>query len=332
MQVLAGHAPAPHPFPHVTPPVADDAKPPTIWPQRLVTALILLSPIVALGVVASGWLSGSFAWRNIIVAGVFYVVVGHAVTIGFHRLFTHKSFEANRPLKVTLAILGSMAMQGSLIGWVAAHRRHHMFTERDGDPHSPSRPASQPFGRLRGLSHAHVGWLFDRSSTTREKYAPDLLADRDIVLIDRLFLPLSILTFTLPFGIGYALTGSFTGGLAMFLWAGLLRVGLLHHVGWSTNSVCHMFGTRPFKTQDSSTNFAPLAVLSMGEAWHNAHHAFPAMARHGVDRHQLDTSAMMIRVFERLGWATHVRWPTPARLATRRMTNPSGIRATNPSS
>jgi stearoyl-CoA desaturase (delta-9 desaturase) len=211
-----------------------------------------------------------------------------------------------------------MSLQGSLIGWVADHRRHHMFTDREGDPHSPRRPVGQPLGRTRGFIHAHVGWLFEHASTAREKFAPDLLADRDIVIVDRLFVPLTVLTFVLPFGLGYAITGRFTGGLAVFLWAGLLRVGLLHHVSWATNSLCHMFGRRPFETEDTSRNLAPFAVLSMGEAWHNAHHAFPALARHGVDRHQFDSSALIIRGFERLGWARRVRWPDPARLASRR--------------
>jgi stearoyl-CoA desaturase (delta-9 desaturase) len=164
-----------------------------------------------------------------------------------------------------------------------------------------------------------LGWLFEHDGTSHARFAPDLLADRDIVVIDRLFVPCSVLTLALPFGLGYAITGRFAGGLAAFLWAGVLRVGVLHHVAWSTNSLCHAFGKRPFHTGDASTNFAPLAILSMGESWHNAHHAFPSVARHGVDRHQLDTSAMIIGVFERLGWATRVRWPDPVRLAARRI-------------
>ncbi|HSO96499.1 MAG TPA: acyl-CoA desaturase [Acidimicrobiia bacterium] len=296
----------------------------SIWPQQLLTAVVILAPVVALGVILSQVLRDGLAWYNIAIAAAFYFVIGHGVTIGFHRLFTHKSFEARRPLKIALALIGSLSFQGSLIGWVADHRRHHMFTERDGDPHTPTRPPDQSLGRLRGLIHAHVGWLFEHADQARQKYVPDLLADRDLVLIDRLFVPLCIATFVLPFGIGYAITGRFTGGLALFLWAGLLRVGVLHHVSWSTNSLCHTFGRRPFKTTDASTNFAPLAVLSMGECWHNAHHAFPALARHGVDRFQLDTSAMVIRAFERLGWATRVRWPDQGRLAARRV--PTGAR------
>lgn len=320
MQMLEERPMSPPPPEPPEPPAEQEAE--SIWPQQLLTAVIILAPVSALGVILSQVLSDGLAWYNIAIAAGFYFVIGHGVTIGFHRLFTHKSFEARRPLKIALALVGSLSFQGSLIGWVADHRRHHMFTERDGDPHTPLRPPDQPLGRLRGLIHAHVGWFFEHADQARQKYVPDLLADRDIVIIDRLFVPLCIATFLLPFGIGYAITGRFTGGLALFLWAGVLRVGLLHHVSWSTNSLCHTFGRRPFKTADTSTNLAPLAILSMGESWHNAHHAFPAMARHGVDRFQLDTTAMVIRVFERLGWATRVRWPDPARLATRRVAAP----------
>jgi stearoyl-CoA desaturase (delta-9 desaturase) len=290
------------------------------WARRLLTMTVLLTPLAALALILSEVVVDGYSWKPMVLAVAFYVLTAHGVTIGFHRLFTHKSFEAKRPLKIALAVLGSMALEGSVIGWVADHRRHHRFAEHDGDPHSPTRPETQRFGRLRGLCHARMGWFFGNAATSREKFAPDLMADRDLVIVDKLFVPLSVLTFTLPFGIGYAITGRFSGGLAAFLWAGLLRVGLFHHVSWCTNSLCHAFGERPFRTNDQSRNFAPLAALSMGEAWHKAHHAFPTLARHGVDRGQLDTSAAIIRWFERLGWATGVRWPQPVLLATRRVT------------
>ena len=288
--------------------------------KALLTTVVLLVPVVALVLVVSGSIAYAFYWPNLVLAFVFYLLFAHGVTVGLHRLFTHKSFEANRPLKIALAVLGSMAVEGSVIGWVADHRRHHRFVEQDGDPHTPARPESQPLGKLRGLWHAHMGWFYAGSITSREKFASDLLADRDLVIVDRLFLPLSVLSFAIPFGIGYAITGEFSGALAAFIWAGVLRVALFHHVSWCINSVCHVFGKRPFRTTDESTNVAPLAVLSMGEAWHNAHHAFPTLARHGVDGGQVDSSAWMIRLFERLGWATGVRWPEPALLATRRLT------------
>lgn len=299
-------------------PVASEPGP-RIWPQRLLTIAILLAPLAALGIVITQTIDGGFAWRNVILAVIFYVVIAHGVTIGFHRYLTHSGFEAKRPLKIALAVLGSMSMQGSVIGWVADHRRHHRFSDRERDPHSPVRPETQPFARLRGMTHAHVGWFFEHARTEREKYAADLLADRDIVIIDKLFVPISVATFVLPFGLGYAIGGTFAAGVAAFLWAGVLRVGLFHHMSWSINSLCHTFGRRPFRSSDASRNVAPLALLSMGEAWHNAHHAFPGLARHGVDRHQVDSSATVIRLLERLGWATSVRWPTPELLDVRRV-------------
>ncbi len=292
---------------------------PALWLGRLLTVAVIAIPLAAVVLVATGTIADSVAWWNVALAILFYVVIGHGVTVGFHRLFTHHGFEAKRPLKIALAVLGSMGVQGSVIGWVADHRRHHRFVEQPGDPHSPKRPAEQRLGRLRGLYHAHLGWFFEGARTSREKYAPDLLADRDLVWVDRLFIPIAAVSFVLPFGIGYAITGRFSGGLAAFIWAGVLRVGLFHHVTWCTNSLCHMFGRRPFRTTDTSTNFAPFALLSMGEAWHNAHHAFPTLARHGVDRGQVDTSGRVIRVLERFGWVTQVRWPTPALLASRRL-------------
>ena len=287
--------------------------------QLLLTGLIVLGPLAAIAYVAIRVMGGAMpSVQTVALAVAFYAITALGVTVGYHRLFTHRSFVARRPLKISLALAGAMSMQGSIIGWVAAHRRHHMFSDRPGDPHSPVRPAAQRFGRLRGLVHAHLGWLFQQEDTSKQRFAPELLADRDIVIIDRLVLPLSIATFALPFALGYLLSGTLGGALAGLLWAGVVRVACLHHVAWSTNSLCHAFGRRPFRTTDASTNFAPLAVLSMGESWHNAHHAFPSLARHGVDRHQLDVSAEMIRAFERLGWATRVRWPDRARLDERR--------------
>ena len=161
--------------------------------------MILLAPPAALTIIVIQTIGGGFAWRNVILALIFYVVVAHGVTVGFHRLFTHHGFDAKRPLKITLAVLGSMSFQGSLIGWVADHRRHHRFSDRDGDPHTPVEPTATWLGRLRGLGHADVGWFFRNLSTDRQKYAPDLLADRDLVVIDRLFVPLSVVTLVVPF-------------------------------------------------------------------------------------------------------------------------------------
>jgi stearoyl-CoA desaturase (delta-9 desaturase) len=270
-------------------------------------------------VVAIDAIGAPVPWRNLALLAVFYVVIMHGVTLGYHRLFTHRSFEARRPLKIVLAVLGSMSLQGSLIGWVADHRRHHRYTDRPGDPHSPVSRDGKTVAGWRGFLHAHATWVYSNPQTPRTEFAADLLADRDLVLIDHLFAPLSIATFALPFAIGYALTGTLAGAVGGLLWGGVLRIALGHHLTWAINSVCHRFGTRPFRTTDRSTNFAPLALLTGGEAWHNAHHAFPTLARHGVDRWQLDTSARLIRWFEQLGWVSGVRWPTAERLDARRV-------------
>jgi stearoyl-CoA desaturase (delta-9 desaturase) len=287
--------------------------------RQALSLLVMLGPLLAAVFVTIAAVGGPVPWRNLVLLTVFYFVIAHGVTIGYHRLFTHRSFEARRPLKIVLALLGSMSLQGSLIGWVADHRRHHRYTDRPGDPHSPISRDGKPIAGWRGMLHAHATWVFANASTPRAEFAPDLLADRDLVVIDHLFVPLTIATFALPFGVGYALTGTMAGALGALLWAGVIRVALGHHLTWAINSVCHRFGTRPFRTRDRSTNFAPLALLTGGEACHNAHHAFPTSARHGVDRWQFDTSARVIRWFEQLGWVTAVRWPTREQLDARRV-------------
>jgi stearoyl-CoA desaturase (delta-9 desaturase) len=301
------------------PPVAD--APPVRRPARyrkVLTALVALAPVLtAIFVVVRG-IGNPIPWRDIALLVLFAAAIGHGVTIGFHRLFAHRSFVANRPLKIVLASLGSMSLQGSLIGWVADHRRHHRRSDRHGDPQSPLWKGEKPLRGVPGFWHAHLGWCFTNEATSREEYAPDLLADPDLVLIDRLFLPFSAATVVLPFAVGFVLSGTLAGALAALVWAGVLRIGITHNFTWSINSVCHRFGTRPFATRDASTNMAALSVFTMGESWHNNHHAFPKLARHGVDRHQLDSSARLIRIFERLGWATNVNWPDPRQLDARR--------------
>jgi stearoyl-CoA desaturase (delta-9 desaturase) len=211
---------------------------------------------------------------------------------------------------------GSMAVEGSVIGWVATHRRHHAFSDRPGDPHSPHEYGPGPSAQLRGFVHAHVGWLFKADPTSAARYAPDLLADADTRIISRLFPIFAVASLAAPFFLGWTFTGALSGALTAFLWAGLARMMLLHHVTWSVNSICHMFGSKPATQKDESTNFAPLGIISFGEAWHNFHHAFPRSARHGALAHQVDPAAAVIRLCERAGWATEVRWPTASQLAT----------------
>jgi stearoyl-CoA desaturase (delta-9 desaturase) len=267
-----------------------------------------------------------FAWgralhtHDVVIAVGLYIFTGLGITVGFHRFFTHGSFRANRPLTLILAIAGSMAVEGPVLRWVADHRRHHAFSDRDGDPHSPWRYGETVPALIRGLFHAHLGWLFDPENTNPRRYAPDLMRDRGIMLISRAFAPLVLLSLGLPALLGGLITWSWEGALTSFFWGSLVRVGLLHHVTWSINSICHAMGRRPFRSRDRSGNVWWLAFLSFGESWHNLHHADPTCARHGVMPGQMDASARAIRIFERLGWATAVRWPQAARLQARRMT------------
>jgi stearoyl-CoA desaturase (Delta-9 desaturase) len=285
----------------------------TVAEQSLVIAFMIV-PLLALAAavpLAWGW---GLTWLDVGLAVVFYYLTGLGVTVGFHRYFTHGSFKAKRPLRIALAVIGSTAFQGGVIGWVADHRRHHAFSDKEGDPHSPWPFGTSAAAMIRGFWHSHMGWILGRDRTNARRFAPDLLADRDIVAVDRLFLPLTLASLLVPALIGGLVSWSWWGAFTALFWAGLVRVAVLHHVTWSINSICHMFGDRPFAARDRSANVWWLAVLSFGESWHNLHHADPTCARHGVRRGQVDISARIIRVFERLGWAHSVRWPTTRRL------------------
>ena len=267
--------------------------------------------------VAWGW---GLGWHDIVIALVMYAIAGHGITVGFHRHFTHGSFKASRGLKVALAVAGSMAIQGPVVRWVADHRRHHAFSDRDGDPHSPWRYGETIPALAKGLWWAHTGWLFDVEQTPRSKYAPDLMADTDLQKVDRAFPVIVAGSMLLPALVGGLWSMSWQGALTAFFWASLVRVSLLHHVTWSINSICHTIGERPFKSRDRSGNVWWLAVLSMGESWHNLHHADPTCARHGIEKGQVDSTARVIWAFEKLGWATDVRWPVAKRIDARRVT------------
>ena len=288
--------------------------------QLAVTVLIVLLPLAGVVVVAATLVGGVSA-VNLALLGAFYLVTGLGLTAGYHRLFTHRSFTANLPLKVGLAVAGGMSFEGGVIGWVANHRRHHAFSDRPGDPHSPHRYGrASTWGQLRGLGHAHLGWLFGTETTSVAQYAPDLQADPLLRRVDRAFPLLCAVSLGLPTLAGWLLTGTWRGALGGLLWGGLVRVFLLHHVTWSVNSLCHLVGSRPFKTRrdDRATNLWPLALLSFGDSWHNLHHADPTSARHGVDRGQVDIAAGFIRQWERFGWATQVRWPDRLRVDAHR--------------
>ncbi|MEX2193687.1 MAG: acyl-CoA desaturase [Thermoleophilaceae bacterium] len=299
------------PTPDDVEPVANETR------DRIITGLITAVPFLALGFVAWQWWESAHRWSDFVVFGIMYVATGLGVTVGFHRHLTHRAFATKRPVRMTLAILGSAAIEGPVTAWVADHRKHHAFADREGDPHSPHVGHAGGWrGALRGLLHAHMGWLFihtDRGSKNR--YAPDLQKDPGIRFVDRTFLLWAVGGFVVAFLLGWVIGGSLMAGLTGLLWGGAIRVLVLHHVTYSINSLCHFFGRRRFPTDDESRNLLWLALPSFGEAWHNNHHAFPTSAAHGLRGWELDPSAAVIRVLEKTGLAWDVVRVDPARQA-----------------
>jgi stearoyl-CoA desaturase (delta-9 desaturase) len=260
-------------------------------------------------------------WNRIVSAtdlailAVMYLLTATGITVGYHRLLTHRSFRTHKPTEYLFAFFGSMAVQGSVIAWVADHRKHHAHTDVEGDPHSPHVGHGDGVGGvLRGLWHAHTGWLLsEHGRADWKKYAPDLYEDTGMRFINRRFVSLVMLGLALPALVGYLLTGTLLGAATGLLWGGLVRVFLVHHVTWSVNSICHFLGTRRFEVEDHSTNVFWLALPSLGESWHHNHHAFPRSAVHGLRRWELDPSALFIRAMERLGLAWNVIRIAPER-------------------
>ena len=277
--------------------------------DRTITGLITVLPFI--GLVIAGWQLWNWwlHWYDLVAFFAVYIPTGLGITVGFHRLFTHRSFKTGPITRGVLGALGSAAIEGPMISWVADHRKHHAFSDEEGDPHSPH----VHHGGLRGLLHAHVGWLFVHDQRAlKTRYAPDLLADPVSRFINRTFLWWVLAGFVVPFSIGLALGGTLLAGLTSLLWGGLIRMFFLHHVTYSINSLCHVFGRRDFETGDESRNLAWLALPSFGESWHNNHHAFPTSSVHGLKWWQVDLSSMVIRVLERLGLAWDVVRFSPA--------------------
>ncbi|MEX1177656.1 MAG: acyl-CoA desaturase [Nitriliruptor sp.] len=293
--------------------------------QRI--AMVFITTLPLLGLAAGIW----YWWgRGVSAVDVgllvgFYIATGLGITVGYHRMLTHQSFKAPVPVRVTWAVLGSLAIQGAAIDWVATHRRHHAYTDVPGDPHSPHVDAGDGFvGILKGLWYAHVGWMFAPDQTVAEVWAPDLLKDRHIARVSKLFPWIILASFLLPGILGGLLTMSFTGAITGMLWGGLIRMMLLHHVTWSINSICHVFGTKPFNAHDESRNNPIMALLAFGEGWHNAHHAFPASARHGLRWWEFDASWLVIRGMSLVNLARDVKLPTPAQMQRRRNAGAAG--------
>ncbi|WP_049579725.1 acyl-CoA desaturase [Streptomyces sp. SBT349] len=286
--------------------------------EQFALLLFITVPFVALVAavpLAWGW---GVSWLDLGLMVAFYFLGCHGITIGFHRHFTHGAFKAKRPMRIALAIAGSMAVEGPLARWVADHRKHHKHSDAEGDPHSPWRYGETVPALIKGLWWAHMAWMFDTEQTPQHTYAPDLIKDPDLRRVSRQFVLWTVVSLGLPPLIGGLATWSWQGALTALFWGSLVRVALLHHVTWSINSICHATGKQPFKSRDRSGNVWWLAVLSCGESWHNLHHADPTCARHGVDRWQVDSSARLIRWFEKAGWVHDVRWPKRERIEAKR--------------
>ncbi|HJR45979.1 MAG TPA: acyl-CoA desaturase [Actinomycetota bacterium] len=306
----AAPAPAETPIPGVV-----SLKPDTAKLQRRLTLAVTIIPFLGFGAAMWSLWGTGLSGLDVGLMLFFYMFTGLGVTIGFHRLFTHRAFRTKQWVRGLLAIAGSMAIQGPVIKWVADHRRHHAFADQPGDPHSPHLDDGPGIkGIVKGLWHAHMGWFFDEEVTSMKRWAPDLMKEPTMRTIDKLFPLWAVISFAGPAVLGLAITQSISGAVSAFLWAGLARIFLLHHVTWSINSICHFYGKRPYETTDHSTNNWPLAIISFGESWHNNHHAFPTSAVHGLERGQIDMTGAMIRLLEKVGLAWDVKEVTDKQL------------------
>ena len=287
--------------------------------DRFLTGTITVLPFI--GLILVGWQlwDNALNWSDIAVFAIVYPLCGLGITVGFHRLLTHRAFKTKPWVRFAFAAMGSAAIEGPVISWVADHRKHHAFADQPGDPHSPHVDHGHGLkGALKGLFHAHVGWLFihtDRAN--KERYAPDLMKDPVVAYVDRTFFVWVLVGLLVPFLLGWAIGGTLLAGLTGLLWGGLVRMLVLHHVTYSINSLCHFFGRRDYPTDDESRNLAWLAPLSFGESWHNNHHAFPTSAHHGLRWWEVDISALAIRGLEKVGLAWDVQRPSPERMAAK---------------
>jgi stearoyl-CoA desaturase (delta-9 desaturase) len=292
--------------------------------RRAVSLGAILLPLAGLvAAIILLWGPG-FSWLHLGLLLGGYLLTNLGIGVGYHRLFTHKSFQCGPVVKTVFGVLGSMAVEGSILHWVATHRRHHQHSDRPDDPHSPHNHGVSAGGgrsiwaRIRGFLHAHMGWFFQPDAAGLEKYVPDLAADPVTRRVSKLFVVWVVLGFVIPAGIALAITGTWMGALLGLIWGGLVRVFLVHHITWSINSVCHLWGSRPFDSHDHSRNNAILGVLAFGEGWHNNHHAFPTSARHGLRWWEFDMNYMVIRGLELVGLARAVRVPSGERIAMKR--------------
>ncbi len=287
---------------------------------RFASLLAVALPFIGLIAAIYHWWGTGFTWLHASLLTGGYILTAIGVTVGYHRYFTHKSFQTNAAVKLALGILGSMSLEGPVIRWVATHRQHHQHTDREHDPHTPHAHGKGIWNRFRGALHSHVGWLFAPAvpESDIQRYAPDLIKDPVTSWVDKTFGIWVLLGVLIPAAIAWAVTGTISGAILGFVWGGLVRIFIVHHVTWSINSVCHLWGTRPYETHDHSRDNALFGVLALGEGWHNTHHAFPASARQGLKWWQPDVSYYIIWTLGKLGLARDIRVPDAARVEAKR--------------
>jgi stearoyl-CoA desaturase (Delta-9 desaturase) len=295
------------------------AQPAPLYLRVATMIAVVVPPIAVVAAMVLAW-GGYFDWIHLGLFLAMYIVTGLGITVGYHRLYTHKSFATRGPVAALFAIFGGMAAQGPVIWWAATHRSHHQHSDHEHDPHSPHAGRKPGFvGFIRGFMHAHMGWLFADLCADMKRYVPDLLAEKTTVRINSLFPLWVALGLVIPAVIGGLVTMTWMGAFLGFLWGGIVRLCVLHHVTWSVNSVCHIWGKQEYASGDQSRNNPVMGILAFGEGWHNNHHAFPASARHGLKWWQFDSSWVVIRTLEKLGLAKKVRVPSADRLDARKI-------------
>jgi stearoyl-CoA desaturase (delta-9 desaturase) len=282
--------------------------------RRIALLIAVIAPFVGLGAAILSLWGWGLRWSDLALLAGMYLLTSIGITVGFHRLFTHRAFETNRVVQLVFAVLGSMAVEGPLLEWVAMHRRHHQHSDDVEDPHSPHNHGHGIWGMIQGLWHAHLGWMFTPAPKDLPRYVKDLRQSKLLSAVSALFPLWVAVGLLIPTALGWALTGTPSGAWTGFVWGGLVRILFVHHVTWSINSVCHIWGSQPYHSHDESRNNALFGVLGMGEGWHNTHHAFPTSARHGLRWWQLDVSYWVIRGLESIGLAWNVKLPSRAAL------------------
>ena len=296
--------------------------PPSSLSHKLVMATAIILPFLGcLVAIMVCWQFGFMGWTYLTLLIGGWLLSGLGITVGFHRLLTHRSFETYGWVRMFWMALGALSVEGSPLVWCAVHRRHHEHSDRPGDPHSPHLHSAGWWNSLRGLWYSHAGWLFTGywSDPDLARYVPDLLAEKPLGIVNRLYFVWVAVSLAIPAAIGGLIAGTWQGATLGLLWGGLVRIFVTHHITWSINSVCHVFGRQDYQVEDHSRNNWLCGLLGLGEGWHNNHHAFPTSARHGLLWWQFDVSWLVIRAMQLVGLAWNVRTPSETAVTSKRL-------------